>query len=135
MRLVTFIALLTALLIVALLATTIALSSRVAAQTHDLHHAYYQNWVNGINQGCCNDRDCKELADAEERSVAGRLEVLIVGVGVVKDQVSWCPVLPHHYLRTGNAPNWSSSHVCVTGTYGGATPCEQFVCYQPKPLH
>lgn len=101
--------------------------------THSLHHASYQSWVNRNGHGCCNDTDCREISDHEERERDGALEVLIEGVGVAKGQAAWCPVLSHHYLKTGNVPNASVSHACVSAFYGATTPCTQFICYQPKP--
>jgi hypothetical protein len=87
----------------------------------------YQNWINQADKGCCNNQDCGELAGDNERTVAGRIEVRIEG--------TWCPVLAHHYLKKGNAPDWSTSHVCVRKNYEGLdTPtCERLLCYQPKP--
>jgi hypothetical protein len=100
--------------------------------THDHHHASYQSWENSAGKGCCNDTDCREIADEEERERGGELEVLIEGVGAARGQVAWCPVLPHHYLKRGNVPNAAVSHVCVSAFYGATTPCTQFICYQPK---
>lgn len=101
---------------------------------HAHHHDVYQGWENGLDQGCCNDQDCGQLPDADERTDAGKLEVRIEG--------EWCPVLPHHYLKKGNVPNASVAHVCVlkpiVDDYSGAPdprgPCERFICYQPRPL-
>ena len=56
------------------------------------------------------------------------------GVGKAAGQAAWCPVLRHHYLRAGNVPNAAVSHACVTDYYKAETPCEQLVCYQPRPL-
>jgi hypothetical protein len=100
---------------------------------HAQHHASYQSWVNRNGHGCCNDTDCREIGAGEEREQHGALEVLIHGVGAARGQVAWCPVLSHHYLKAGNVPNASVSHVCVTGYYGATTPCTQFICYQPQP--
>lgn len=89
----------------------------------------YQNWVNGLDHGCCNNQDCRPIADAQVR-MSPRVEVNIEG--------HWCPVLPHHYLKRGNAPDWSSAHVCVRIGYGEeratSSPCERLLCFQPKPL-
>lgn len=107
-----------------------------AAGGHDLHHraqsVSYSNWVNKNNQGCCNDQDCHPLPEHRERTVNGQTEVLIEGVGSAAGQSAWCPVLAHKYLKTGNAPDWQTSHVCVWAMAGG-DPCSQFICYQPKP--
>lgn len=98
-------------------------------ENHDAHHPVYQNWVNMKGYGCCNNQDCGELADKDEREGArGAVEVRIDG--------QWCPVLPHMYLMHGNAPNWSSSHVCVRRQDRAETPtspCDRLLCYQPKP--
>jgi hypothetical protein len=49
------------------------------------------------DKGCCNNQDCGELKDENERTTsAGTVEVKI--------DSEWCPVLPHHYLKRGNAP-------------------------------
>lgn len=101
---------------------------------HHLHHAAYQSWINSDGQGCCNDRDCGEIADQYVRMTAQGVFVFIEGVGVAKGKSDWCPVLRKHYLSKGNAPNWTTAHVCITAYYGGKTPCEQFVCFQPRPL-
>jgi hypothetical protein len=94
---------------------------------HERFHAHYQNWVNQNGAGCCNDHDCGELAGDNERTVAGRIEVRIEG--------AWCPVLDHHYLKRGNAPDWSTAHVCVQPNYAGVktSPCDRLLCYQPRP--
>jgi hypothetical protein len=104
----------------------------LAQTNHDRHHDVYQNWVNQEGKGCCNDQDCGELAEGNERpSPSGRgIEVRIEG--------EWCPVRPGHYLKHGNAPNWSTSHVCVVKKNNGYTQnnmpvCERLLCYQPKP--
>ncbi|HXF55863.1 MAG TPA: hypothetical protein VNK52_17240 [Hyphomicrobiaceae bacterium] len=102
--------------------------------SHARFHSYYQDWVNFAGDACCNSSDCRELAPEHERTDAnGNLEVYVRGVGVAFGTAAWCKVLPRHYLRRGNAPNWASSHVCISTWYGGNTPCEQLVCYQPKP--
>lgn len=99
-----------------------------AQSNHAQHHtAHYQNWINQADKGCCNDRDCGELADENERTTAVGIEVKIEG--------QWCPVLAQHYLKKGNAPDWSTAHVCVRKPiYGeGSFVCERLLCYQPKP--
>jgi hypothetical protein len=95
-----------------------------AQEHHERHHAYYQGWMNKAHFGCCNDQDCGELSEQNERTTAAGIEVRIEG--------EWCPVLPHHYLKQGNSPDWSTSHVCVQK---GPVPrvCERLLCYQPKP--
>ena len=69
----------------------------LAQDNHHLHHAYYQNWVNKQDRGCCNNQDCGELRPENERITASGVEVRIDG--------EWCPVQPHHYLKRGNAPS------------------------------
>ena len=105
-----------------------ALFSNVKAQhNHSQHHVSYQSWVNKDGKGCCNDRDCGELADQDERENSDGTEVRIDG--------EWCLVLSHHYLKSGNAPNWQTSHVCVTQRLADEPrgPCQRLLCYQPKP--
>jgi hypothetical protein len=99
----------------------------MAQHNHHLHHNVYQNWVNHDNKGCCNNQDCGELADTDERMNGAGVEVRVEG--------EWCPVRPHMYLKMGNAPNWSTSHVCVLNKSSINTggPCERLICYQPKP--
>lgn len=103
----------------------------LAQENHALHHASYENWVNQQERGCCNDMDCGELRDDDERTSAGIVEVRVEG--------QWCPVKPWMYLKRGNAPNWSTSHVCVIRPYRGddadepLPPCQRLICYQPKP--
>jgi hypothetical protein len=102
-------------------------------ENHAAGHAWYQNWVNKKGQGCCNSAHCGTLPGDRIRTRAGELEVFIEGVGQAQGQSAWCPVLPHHYLSAGNAPSWETAHVCVYAGYGGTTPCEQFICFQPQP--
>jgi len=98
-----------------------------AQEHHQMHHAYYQNWVNKQDKGCCNNQDCGELRAENERMNGDRVEVRIDG--------EWCPVQSWHYLKRGNAPDWSSSHVCVQkyATTANAGACQRLLCYQPKP--
>ena len=107
------------------------------AQAHELRqgtqHVDYRSWVNLEGKGCCDNSDCRPISYDDERTVNGKLEVFVRGEGVAKGQSAWCPVLQSHYLKTGNAANWQSSHACVWSG-AGSTPCTQFICYQPKPL-
>lgn len=104
----------------AALALAILWLMALPAQAHD----FYSNWFNGKNQNCCNQRDCGVLADKDERTHEGQLEVRIDG--------TWCPVLSHHYLTRGNAPDHSTAHICVRP--GEGQPCSRLLCYQPRPL-
>jgi len=111
-----------------LVATLVLLPLGVNAQEHHaLHHAYYQNWVNKQDRGCCNNQDCGELRTENERMTGDGVEVRIDG--------EWCRVQPHHYLKQGNAPDWSTSHLCVQkySTTANASACQRLLCYQPKP--
>lgn len=103
------------------------LAACVSAAAHD----GYQDWINRRGQGCCNDRDCRPLPADELRVIDGVLHVYARGVGVASGQSDWCPVLRHHYLSRGNAPDPSTAHACISAYYGGSTPCEQFICFQP----
>lgn len=98
-----------------------------AQDHHRRHHAHYQNWVNKADKGCCNDQDCGELTDDNERTSRGMREVRIEG--------EWCPVLAQHYLKTGNVPDASVAHVCVLkqAPVDPKPVCERLLCYQPKP--
>lgn len=112
-----------ALIIAAMLIPTLA----HAQHNHAQGHAFYQGWTNQVGRACCNDQDCGTLRDTDERTNAGRLEVRIEG--------HWCPIKPHHYLKSGNAPDWSTAHVCVLkGVPWNIVPvCDRLLCYQPKP--
>lgn len=99
-----------------------------------LAHDIYTGWINNEHKGCCNNQDCKSIPEAWERVTNGILEIYVQGVGVAKGQFEWCPVLKKHYLSSGNVPNASVSHYCISDFYGATTPCSQFICYQPKPL-
>ena len=92
---------------------------------HAQHHDHYSGWVNQDGKGCCNNQDCGQLGEDDERTSNGKLEVRVEG--------QWCPVLSVHYLKSGNVPNASVAHVCVL-KYGNGGPCERFICYQPRPL-
>jgi hypothetical protein len=93
----------------------------------------YTNWANKNNQGCCNNQDCKPIPAGYERTNNGRLEVFVPGEGKAKGQAGWCPVMAHHYLSRGNAPDGSVSHYCIWHVLGD-TPCSQLLCYQPQAL-
>jgi hypothetical protein len=98
-----------------------------AQEHHGRHHPYYQNWVNKQDKGCCNDQDCGELREEDERNTSQGVEVRIDG--------QWCPVQSFHYLKRGNAPDWATSHVCVF-KYPNAvnqSVCDRLLCYQPRP--
>lgn len=100
-----------------------------AQHNHAQHHASYNSWVNKQDKGCCDNQDCGELSDDNERTTsAGTVEVRIEG--------EWCPVLSFHYLKKGNAPDWSTSHVCVQRQFADMPitgACARLLCYQPKP--
>jgi hypothetical protein len=119
-----------ALVLAALLAVYLVYPSHRAhsQQNHHHHHVDYQNWVNQVGEGCCNNQDCGTLNEADERTQSGVLEVRIEG--------AWCPVLSKHYLRRGNAPDATTAHVCVwhQASRPGQGPCERMLCYQPRPL-
>jgi hypothetical protein len=99
-----------------------------AQHNHSQHHAFYQFWINKADKGCCNNQDCGILREEDERSASKGIEVRIEG--------KWCPVLSHHYLKKGNAPDWSSAHVCVQKMWPNSPPkdpCDRLLCYQPRP--
>lgn len=109
------------------------IAQAIAQHGHHQFHAFYQGWINKDGKGCCNDRDCKPIAERDTRVAGGRIEILVRGVGQAKGREEWCQVMAHHYLSRGNAPNWETAHACVTDHYGAQTPCAQFICFQPKP--
>lgn len=91
---------------------------------HGVQHVDYKSWVNRDGKGCCNNQDCRPIADED---------VQMSPVLKVKIGAEWCPVLPQHYLRQGNAPDWQSNHVCVE-LWSAKPACERLLCFQPKPL-
>lgn len=106
----------------------LSVAPAIAQEHHAQHHDVYRNWINKNDKGCCNNQDCGELADQDERTTpAGGIEVRVEGV--------WCPVQAFHYLKKGNAPNWSTAHVCVQKVVvpGAVKVCDRLLCYQPKP--
>ena len=118
-----------AMLGVAILILVIFTASLALAQhNHSAGHAQYSKWTNQNGAMCCNNADCGTLAPEEEKQEDGKLLVKIEG--------QWCEVKPHMYLKTGNAPDWSSSHVCVWPDYEGRgqSACSRLMCYQPRPL-
>ncbi len=112
-----------------LLFSTPAIAPARAQDNHAQHHAFYKDWVNQQDIGCCNDQDCGALGESNERSTSKGTEVRIEG--------EWCPVESRHYLKKGNAPNWSTAHVCVVKKRPPwnetRTVCQRLLCYQPKP--
>jgi hypothetical protein len=111
-------------IIVILIALTVAAAGQ---HNHAQHHAHYKSWVNKDGKGCCNNDDCGSLKEADERSSGGTIEVRIDG--------QWCAVQSRHYLKTGNAPDWTTSHVCVDKyPKPGQSMCDRLLCYQPRPL-
>lgn len=113
--------------VIAMIALLIATALASAQQNHRAGHGFYQHWENKKGQGCCNDNDCGELPEANERTTSSGVEVFVEG--------QWCPVHSDHYLRRGNAPNWAVAHVCVQKMAIGrpVNPCDRLLCYQPKP--
>jgi hypothetical protein len=116
-----------AILVFLLCSPVLVCSPAFAQHDHERHHAVYKDWVNGQDKGCCNNQDCGELDDDQVRQTSTGI---FVHIGT-----QWCPVRPWHYLKRGNAPDWSSAHACVLSTYPGdaRSPCERFICFQPKP--
>ena len=126
------------LIVIALFAFGHFTARPALGQAHDhgkFHEEYYRHWVSRGGVSCCDNRDCGTLASENERDNGDSVEVRIDGM--------WCPVLPKHYLRSGNAPNWASSHVCISPAVSGFAPvpylmprlfpCDRLRCYQPKP--
>jgi hypothetical protein len=122
-----------------LMVVVIALFAVTQARSHELHQANgesvnYSNWVNKSGAGCCNNQDCRILKTAELRTTP-RLEINVSG--------KWCPVLTHHYLKTGNAPDGSSNHACIahpmvddhSGEAYDPDPCSRLLCFQPESMY
>lgn len=102
------------------------------AATPALGHDGYRQWVNNAGQGCCSNYDCRPIADASVRTNGSKTEVEI--------GAHWCEVLPKHYLSTGNAPDWSTAHVCIQALSMSTphqslagSPCNRLLCFQPRP--
>jgi hypothetical protein len=113
--------------ILVILVGLLAIGKALAQHNHAQHHAHYKSWVNKDGKGCCNNDDCGSLKESDERSSGGIIEVRIDG--------QWCAVQSRHYLKTGNAPDWTTSHVCVDKhPKPGQSMCDRLLCYQPKPL-
>lgn len=114
-------------IVVILLALLLLYPLAHAQDGHAVYHEnYYNGWVNKLDKGCCNNLDCGKLADSDERTDRGILEVRIMG--------EWCPIQPYHYLKKGNVPDASVSHVCIQKSPAPFTsPCARLLCYQPKP--
>jgi hypothetical protein len=112
-----------------ILALLALVAPALAQHNHAQHHASYQSWVNKADKGCCDNQDCRDLAEDGERIEGGRLVVRVDG--------EWCPVLPHHYLKRGNVPDASVSHACIvprdSPRASGLSACERLLCYQPRP--
>lgn len=98
-----------------------------AQHHHDQGHDEYLHWFNKNDVNCCNNQDCGKLSDSDERMSRGVIEIR------VGDE--WCPVLPHHYLKKGNTPDWSVSHACIRkhSIAADTSPCDRLLCYQPRP--
>jgi hypothetical protein len=119
----------------------LVLAFPLGAQAHELtqghQHVNYSNWKNRkvpTPQGCCNNQDCRPISDENVDERGAEVQVRVEG--------QWCPVKPHHYLSTGNAPDWTTAHVCVENKYNSSeygetedkrSPCERLLCYQPRP--
>jgi hypothetical protein len=110
----------------------LAILALLLAATSAFSHDTYTNWVNRAGKGCCNDHDCRPISDDSVKENGGIVEVEL--------GKHWCPVLPHHYLKTGNAPDWSTAHVCIQALSLSAplqslsgSPCNRLLCFQPKP--
>ena len=59
--------------------TALVLAILLLMATHAQAHDIYHNWVNGLNQGCCNDKDCGPLKDKDESTIDGALHVRVEG--------------------------------------------------------
>jgi hypothetical protein len=100
---------------------------------HEAGHTNYTNWTNQNKQNCCNGEDCNPIPDAKVKYDGKFPQVFIEG--------KWCPVEPWMYLKTGNAPDWSTAHVCVRKDYSewedarspASDPCSRLLCFQPQP--
>jgi hypothetical protein len=66
-----------ALFLVVLLWATTALSQDYSS--HDIGHNYYAGWSSRVTDNCCNNRDCRELANDEWRETESGTEINIDG--------------------------------------------------------
>lgn len=122
-----------ALLVTVFVVLATLFSTRPVKSQHAQFHDHYVNWINNDGKGCCNGADCKPFAEENLTTINGELMAFVRGVGKAEGTADWCPILRKHYLSKGNAPNWSTAHACITDYYGGQTPCEQLICFQPQP--
>lgn len=112
----------------AALAIVLLPSIAFAQMNHDAGHSEYRNWVNQNGTGCCNSKDCGEIPDTDVREDGDKTQVRVDG--------QWCEVQAWMYLKAGNAPNWSTNHICVVPdslTLADRRPCSRLICFQPKP--
>lgn len=104
---------------------------------HELHgpngrHVDYRDWVSRDGKGCCNNQDCHPVSDTE----VDRAATASPSGVAVKIEGRWCPVGRGHFLKSGNAPQWDSAHVCVklsAATLEEAMdPCKRLLCFQDQ---
>jgi hypothetical protein len=77
------------------------------AQSHALGHDEYRDWASERTPNCCNNEDCRALADNEWRETNTSTEILIKG--------KWCPVQKRHFILRGKSPDWNVVHACILG--------------------
>lgn len=124
-----------------LLAAIVFVAVLLASVVQALAHDGYRNWQNYAGKGCCNDHDCRPIEDADIRTTRDHVEVRRRN----RDGTfEWCPVKREHYLKTGNAPDWSTAHVCFEKNFVNGVEvepgagldgsrCYLLRCFQPKP--
>jgi hypothetical protein len=92
------------------------------AQSHALSHDEYRNWASERTDYCCNNEDCRALADNEWRETTKGTEVLIRG--------TWCPVQKQHFILKGKSPDWNVAHACILGnSHYPANQCDRLLCF------
>ena len=63
-----------ALIVLIVLACMVWTVAAIAQHNHAAGHSYYQSWFNKSGFNCCNDRDCGELAEQDERNTPTGIE-------------------------------------------------------------
>ena len=95
------------------------------AQSHALGHDEYRNWGSERAWNCCNNEDCRALADDEWRETKTGTEVRIKG--------KWCPVQKQHFIFKGKSPDWNVAHACIVGeNYYSTGVCDRLLCFMGR---
>lgn len=91
---------------------------------HAQGHNSYRDWASKKTGNCCNNQDCRWLADAEWREDP---------VTEVKIDGEWCPVKPEHLLVKGKSPDATKAHACIDRRTVKLPACERLLCFTGVP--